>query len=483
MADENTNLPTQTSPPRPNDSTSKPSSAVIGLEEILKDLPPKIVNPQAPLTSPLSPRIGSTTPSLPSSNQVQTFIQRPPVTMQTPSQSSPSSFPPRTGGLATSPLSNTPLSSNQTVIKGEVRTMRDDLSALEKGKTPIGSPVELKPEKSQLPPPSQPKVEVPKFSPPSFQASMGGTEKTKGLVVPEPIKPQQPQLQPKILAPSLPKTTPPIGIPTPKPGLSKKLIFIVIGVLIIGGGAYLYLMREPEIAFTPTPTETILTETPAPLPLLGQLFPDVETVDDNFFKERAITKEGSLLQLTASNLDFNQFISVRLTAKATREDQPEQITNLTFEEFLSFFNIIHPSDLLNNIDTNDWSVLVYGQKEYFDKGVQKDSSTPLSKIGLIVQVKDEVALRSALNIWESTLVSDINEFLTNNKNNAATGQFLETFYGDSVVRYINFPYPDKTIDYAIIKAKNRGKYFVITNSRESMFSLIDQIGDFNSLGI
>ena len=126
---------------------------------------------------------------------------------------------------------------------------------------------------------------------------------------------------------------------------------------------------------------------------------------------------------------------------------------------------------------------MYGQREFFDKGVQKDSSTPLSKLGLVIQVKDEVALRSTLNVWESTLVTDINEFLANNKTNAATNQFLETSYRDSVIRYINFPYPDKTVDYAIIKAKNGGKYFVITNSRESMFSLIDQIGDFNNLGI
>src|SRR3989338_4859319 len=115
MADENTNLSAQTPPPRPNDSVSKSSSAIIGLEEILKDLPPKIVNPSIPSNpSPL--------------NQAQAFTPRPPAVTPIPSQGLPFSSPSRTGGLTTPPLSNIPQPSNQQTIKGEVRTMKDDLS-------------------------------------------------------------------------------------------------------------------------------------------------------------------------------------------------------------------------------------------------------------------------------------------------------------------------------------------------------------------
>lgn len=56
--------------------------------------------------------------------------------------------------------------------------------------------------------------------------------------------------------------------------------------------------------------------------------------------------------------------------------------------------------------------------------------------------------------------------------------FQDNFFGGVAIRYKNFPAADETIDYAIISMTNGKSYFVFTNSRESMYSVIDNFITF-----
>ena len=52
----------------------------------------------------------------------------------------------------------------------------------------------------------------------------------------------------------------------------------------------------------------------------------------------------------------------------------------------------------------------------------------------------------------------------------ASLEFQDNNYRGTLIRYINFPEPDLTIDYAF--ANN---LFILTTSRESMYKIIDRV--------
>ena len=52
--------------------------------------------------------------------------------------------------------------------------------------------------------------------------------------------------------------------------------------------------------------------------------------------------------------------------------------------------------------------------------------------------------------------------------------FLDNNYLGQNVRYRNFPYADKSIDHSIVSLPEfNAEYFILTNSRESIYSAID----------
>lgn len=57
----------------------------------------------------------------------------------------------------------------------------------------------------------------------------------------------------------------------------------------------------------------------------------------------------------------------------------------------------------------------------------------------------------------------------------ATSQaFLDNIYSGQTIRYRNFPYADKSIDYSLVSLPRfNADYFILTNSRESIYSAID----------
>ena len=73
--------------------------------------------------------------------------------------------------------------------------------------------------------------------------------------------------------------------------------------------------------------------------------------------------------------------------------------------------------------------------------------------------------------WEATIKDDLKElFLIENLSDAATEEFQDKIHNDVYIRYMNFPTPDLSLDYALINGN-----LVIATSRESMFAIIDKL--------
>jgi hypothetical protein len=93
-----------------------------------------------------------------------------------------------------------------------------------------------------------------------------------------------------------------------------------------------------------------------------------------------------------------------------------------------------------------------------------------TRLGLITEIENAENLKEQLRFWEETMFNDLkNMFLGEIPKGAATSKFNDNIYKEIPIRYINFPEPDLTIDYAIIN-----NLFVLTTSKESMYKIIDR---------
>ena len=384
------------------------------IESLLKELPKiETAKPAAPLVKPPAPVL---------------LPPKPPI-------------PPPPKPISPPPVSN-PLPPPPPSAKSFVRTMTEDLEAAKKGIKSEPKPFEIKP------PPAIPKpapTAPPLKMPPSPQIKLGPAEKTKPLELPKtgPLAPSPPAAGKFALSP-------------------KKLIVILIVIAAIFAGAWFFLTREPEETAVFTPT---LAPTPSPTAkTLSELVPSANPIiissTQNFLT--ALTNGINPLTLSAGG-----FIHLNLIDENSNPYSLNQI----FEKLA----VAAPTGLLENLDSNEWVIAAYGQKESFDsKGLLTFNETAKPKIVLIAKVFDLILLRSALNSWEITMAADLEKLFSLDLKKATSEIFLDNIYGRTDVRYRNFPFADKTIDYALVNlAKFNTDYFILAGSREGIYSAID----------
>lgn len=135
-----------------------------------------------------------------------------------------------------------------------------------------------------------------------------------------------------------------------------------------------------------------------------------------------------------------------------------------------------PGALAQSFGT-DWVVLSYGQQEQFDaNGVLIANSAVSPRLVLISEVTNATAVKQLMTTWESaSLASDADLFLGYDFSKAIVFGFSDGVYRDFPVRYWNFPYADRSIDYAVVTASNNKSYLILSGSRESAFFAIDQL--------
>jgi hypothetical protein len=94
-----------------------------------------------------------------------------------------------------------------------------------------------------------------------------------------------------------------------------------------------------------------------------------------------------------------------------------------------------------------------------------------NRLGLVIKMATTSdALFNDLRIWEQTLTNDTLKLLLLKDRipTPSADKFRSNIYRDVAIRYLNFPNPDLSVDYAMMDNK-----LIIATSRESMFRTID----------
>ena len=146
-----------------------------------------------------------------------------------------------------------------------------------------------------------------------------------------------------------------------------------------------------------------------------------------------------------------------------------------FTELLDRLSIQYPV-ALSEVIKGDNMMFMYGQEEILG-GTDSlpDPSLANKKVVLIVELKDVTRAKEILREWELTMPDDLKNMFNIEPNKAGTSGFNNNEYGGVSIRYINFPLPDRSIDYAIVHSLKGRQYLLLTNSRESMYSPIEKI--------
>ena len=121
-------------------------------------------------------------------------------------------------------------------------------------------------------------------------------------------------------------------------------------------------------------------------------------------------------------------------------------------------------------------LVAYGQKEFFDPtGIINPTVQTKPRAAMIFEVKDQSLVSQAATAWEATMTTALSGAFGLDPANQPNPNFLDNTHQGSLVRYRNFSWPDKSIDYGIVSAPNGKSYLVIAGSREAMFALIDAL--------
>ena len=343
-------------------------------------------------------------------------------------------------------------------FKTSIRTLNSDLERVKTGQAPSGLDIQkiITPTAPLPVPPSTSPVRPLEASKPS-RVSLGQAQRAPGL----PILPSTPTSQRLDVAPDITIAE----SPRPKRSYTAFLLTILF-LLLLGGGAYFYFSspEEPIVVATPSPS---LRPSPTPIKTLDSYFAGAaEPIELAASGNPASGFRQALRALALAGGQFKK-LSVQSASKGTQQLTPLEI----FDRFLATY----PPELRNYLG-NDTVVLAFGQREKFDsKGLLIAGAPVEPRLVLISEVVGIASASTTITRWEPTMAQALASLLGHTPSKAATPNFLNNIYQNASVRYRNFPFPDRTIDYTITNASNGKTYFVITSSRESVFSAVDAI--------
>lgn len=328
--------------------------------------------------------------------------------------------------------------------------MDADIGNLRVGQAPQGiKPPPMSPPAAVTPPPPLPQTPV-SVAPPAI-----------------PVRPSAP-------APA-PVTAPVIVAPAPSGGgFGKKALFIVLGIIILAVIAYAIasMMSGPG-------SEPVATATPSPS---ATSTPTVKTLQD-LFRTRS-----SSIRLADFPVATDGMASYRSTLQ-TYTPAAKSVQNLTVSDARK------PGDILARLDPfwadtasassvamtalgADYAFMVYGQEEIFDASGMRIANAPVEpRIIVVFEVVDATAMTRAMSSWEQgdTVVDNLRYPFDFDASVNPAPAFAEGVYRGVPVRYVNFLYADRSIDWAFVAGSNGKNYLVISSSRESAFFAIDRL--------
>lgn len=95
------------------------------------------------------------------------------------------------------------------------------------------------------------------------------------------------------------------------------------------------------------------------------------------------------------------------------------------------------------------------------------------RLGFVIKITEEADLSGEFKEWEANVMEDIGALFVNldpQALSAAVEGFQDNIYSGIAIRYLNFPNPDLSIDYAVV-----GDKLIVATSRESMYAVIDAL--------
>lgn len=340
--------------------------------------------------------------------------------------------------------------------------MESDIKSIGQGAPAKGVEVTI-PSSPPLPSTGQPSDRLPpKPLPPSASISIAGAEKRSVLPNIRPLSPQQVK--------DKPVPTSAIAVPPKKTAVFNRwtLIAIVVLVVVAGGGYWFYFLREditPVVTSSPTPTST-----PDFLKPLKLIFASSDSV--------VVPDLASLDDMEPLNLVLSQVVLGESSKNLFLTPENETGEPVTFSSFVSRFLVNQNQSLIDNVTDKRFGLVISRQQEKFDDlGKPITDAEPETRTALIVEITDAVVARIAMSEWEQTLSDDLAELFQITE---ASEQdiFENNKYRDVDIRFMNFPYPDRSIDYALVSSANNNTYLVIASSREQVYSIVDTLLGF-----
>lgn len=375
----------------------------------------------------------------------------------------PKTLPPNIPSPA--PLMPSPKSPPLNPIKeyqSSIRTMFEDLSSLKQGQKPSGVEVprkvepQIQSEKSAILKPPAPEVKVPLID-------LGKTEKSapmKAMPIPPVPKPITPVSGSKAQ----------ISIPESKKGANNKVFIGIAGLIVIGGLVYWFFVLKNKnsevVEELPSPIESV---TPTVTPIQ-----DLTSIFSNAIETSFSVDPDNLVKSFYDGLDAVVISGGELQKLRVIDTSSQDQRSLSLVDLVDKLAPNTPQQLKDSLGA-DYINLAYGQKESFNTKGQVDTSGQIKKrVVFIQELRDSNGFMNLLKSSEVTIGRDL-EVILGHELKEATSKFLDNLYRTVAIRYKNFPYPDMTVDYTVIRAFNGKSYFILSNSRESMYAILDKL--------
>lgn len=240
------------------------------------------------------------------------------------------------------------------------------------------------------------------------------------------------------------------------PSLGKKPLLIggsVLGALVLIGVGYAVFMNTGGNGEAPPPPPApLITENPEP-PLPEVLIPLTSTGTIAVRETSAAASE--LKALFGKPTDAGSLRGVLLKLETEKEKR-----YFTFDEMLDALGFVMTDEVRATLNPALYTLFTYGES---------DGTT---RVGFVVKVRESEPLRSTLAARESQLAEDTDEMLRSlgRASQPTTPEFRGNVRRDLTIRYLNFPDPNLTLDYAIDSTR---QLLVFSTSRDSMFAVID----------
>lgn len=225
-------------------------------------------------------------------------------------------------------------------------------------------------------------------------------------------------------------------------GRNLKLVFVVLLVLIAGGGTFVYFNYFKSNL--PVDSSIIGNNDIIPIVTPESLFPVDGTI--KVVADSGVSPIDSVKTAVSSSiLEKGSFNRILIN---------KQETPLSLDGFLNDLNI-NISDEVKNGLTNDYTFFVYGQAQGL-------------RYGLVIKTNNDIS--SQLVNWESEMFKDLNSLYFDGNPQTVSAEFRDNGDYPVSIRYINLPDPSVSLDYAL--ANN---LLIITTSKDSMIDLIGKL--------